>query len=232
MKIIWPLLLLLAPMSSFAQAKPCPELVERRGSIQVQQIGSSDDTICYISIHNFKQGGLLYRDYLVSSESNFMVFNSYGEGPDSSSTGAREFFFFPRTQPSASFAWNDETRRLEVTDVTGGKLFFDYEDAEIIDMSKGAVKIASEVSKSNKGGVEISKYQGLKLDVGFTIGKAPSQVSGATSTFTDQSGLSCKVKNTDIFKYLSSGDVKFKLTDKALMSLLKTKCPTLTLPTL
>ncbi len=232
MKIIWSFLLLAIPMSSFAQEPTCPEKVERRGSIQLQQIPSGNNTSCYISVHNFKQGGLIYRDYSFSSDGNFMVFNSFGNGPDDVDTGAREFFLFPRPAANPSYNWNDDARRLEVIDSSGSKFSFDYEDAQIVSIDKATVKVAPEVVKTNRGGVEISKFKGLILDAGFAIGKAPSQVTTASSTFTDEVGATCKVKNSDVFKYTSDGDVSFKFSDKGLVAFLKVKCPKLKAPVL
>ncbi|MDG0816569.1 hypothetical protein [Bdellovibrio svalbardensis] len=236
MKLIWSFLLLSlsvsVPMSSFAEQQQCPDRVERRGSIQVQQIASSNNANCFVSVHNFKEGGLIYRDYLFASDGNFMVFNSFGKGPESEFTGAREFFFFPRPATQPSFNWNDETRRLEVTDVSGSKFFFDYEDAQITGIDKATVKVAHEVINTNKGGVDISKFKGLMLDAGFTLGRAPTQSAAGSSTFTDEAGLTCKVKNGDLFKYSADGDVAFRYSDKGLMAFLKTKCPKLKFPAL
>ncbi|WP_374030184.1 hypothetical protein [Bdellovibrio bacteriovorus] len=81
---------------------------------------------CYLSLHNFKQGGLVYRDYLFTKDS-LMVFNSFGDGPISQSTGAREYYFFPRKNVIPQFSWNSSDRRLEVTATDGNVVFFDYE---------------------------------------------------------------------------------------------------------
>lgn len=232
MKIIWSLIsvgFISAPALA-QQAVNCPDKVERRGSIQLQQTPSGDNNGCFISVHNFKADDLLYRDYLLSSDGNLMVFNSFGNGPENEFTGAREFYMFPRPNKTMTYNWNDDARRLEVVDVTGGTVYFDYEDAQISGMTKAAVKVAPDVVPANNGGVEISKFQGLILDAGFTKGHAPTGVAAATSVFTDQSGQTCKVKNGDVFKYTSEGDVNFKYSDKGLMAFLKTKCPKLKLP--
>lgn len=226
MNILSSLLFLILPASAFAQqAEFCPERVERHGSIQLEQSLSTDKATCLLSIHNFKQEGLIYRDYLLTSTGDLMIFNSYGDGPESSTTGAREFFLFPRPNKSISYKWNDEDRRLEILDANGGMSYYDYEDAQITFMSHGTVKVAPQVVDTNKGGVEISQFQGLLLDVGFTKGRAPSQVSSAYSTFTDQAGTSCKVKNLDIFKSTSDGDILLRYSDQGLAALLKSKCP-------
>lgn len=208
-----------------ADATTCPAKVERHGSIQLQQ-GLSNNNVCFLSVGNFKTEGGVYRNYLFTSDGELMVFNSYGWGDDSDSTGAREYFFFPRTA-DLSFNWNTQSRQLEITAVSGDQFFFDYEEAQLAGMSKGQVKLATEVNKTNKGGVEILKYQGLLLDGGFKVGSAPTSSSSRNSIFKDAAGTSCTVKNTALFTYESDGDVFFKFSDKDLSVFLKRVCPKL-----
>lgn len=205
-----------------ADATTCPDRLERHGSIQLQQ-SLSNNNVCFVSVGNFKTEGGIYRNYLFTSDGELMVFNSYGWGEDSDSTGAREYFFFPRTA-DLSFNWNTQSRQLEITAVSGDQFFFGYEDAQLASMSKAQVKLAPEVNKTNKGGVEILKYQGLLMDGGFRIGSAPTSNRGGSSTFRDAAGASCTVKNTALFKYESDGDLFFKYTDKELSVFLKRVC--------
>lgn len=232
MKLIGNVLLLATIWSTAATAQQeqalCQETVQRRGSIQLQVIPSSDDSKCFLSIRNRKASGLLYRSYLFTSEGELLVFNSLGNGNEAESTGAREFFMFPRVQAAATYEWNDDTGRLTVTTVNGNKASFDYEDAELVEMTGAVIKRDSEIRPDNRGGVEITQYQGLILDAGFKLGSAPSGVSGAISTFTDRNGKTCKIRNYEVFKYTADGDVIFKFSDKGLQSFLKNRCPQLT----
>jgi hypothetical protein len=206
-------------------ATTCPDKVERHGSIQLQQ-DLSNNSVCFISVGNFKTEGGIYRNYLFTSDGEMMVFNSYGWGSDSDSTGAREFFFFPRSS-KMSYNWNETSRRLEITAVSGDQYYFDYEDAQLVGMSKGQVKLANEVNKTNKGGVEILNYQGLLMDGGFKVGSAPTSSQSRNSIFKDAAGASCTVKNTALFTYENDGDVFFKYSDKELSVFLKKNCPKL-----
>lgn len=217
-----------ASAMAFESQAVCQDVVERRGSIQVQMISSSDGDNCYVSVHNRKAQGLVYRDYLFTADGELMVFNSLGYGDESSTTGAREFFLFPRVNPVPTFEWNDETRRLTVTTVNGNKASFDYEDAELVEMTGAEIKRAAQIRPDNRGGVEINKYQGLKLDSGFKLGSAPTAVSGNSSVFTDKNGKTCSVKNYELFKYTSDGDVRFKFSDSGLKTFLKSRCSSLT----
>lgn len=227
MKFILFVFFMVTPSISFAQNSLCPDRLERRGSIQVQQVTSNQNGRCYLSINNFKLIGMVYRSYLFSSDGDFMVFNSFGDGPQSQDTGAREFFLFPRPLAQPSFSWNDDTRRLEVTSVSGSKFYFDYENAQISSFDHGQVRLDPEITKLNHGGVEVSKYQGLMLDAGFTLGNAPSDTATAFSILTDKRGATCKVKNAEVFKYSNSGDVTCKYSDKGLSHFLKARCPQL-----
>lgn len=231
MKILCSVLLTLIPLSSFAAFDPatCPDKVERRGSIQIQQTVSGDNNGCFLSVHNFKQDGMVYRDFLFTTDGEFMVFNSFGNGPEDQFTGAREYYMFPRTAKGITYNWNDDTRHLDVTDMTGAVYSFDYEDSSVTSISKAQVKTAPDVVDTNKGGVEITKFQGLLLDGGFAKGHAPTGVADNSSTFTDKNGKTCKVKNSSIFKYTSDGDNSFKFDDKGLATFLKANCPKLSL---
>lgn len=205
----------------------CQDRVERRGSIQVQQIASRNNTICYVSVRNFKATGLFYRDYMFTSDGELMVFNSLGPGSESETTGAREFFMFPRVSSIPTFEWNDENRRLIITTVNGNRASFDYEDAELVEMSGATIKRSAEIRPDNKGGVEILNYQGLLLDVGFKLGSAPSQNSRALSKLIDINGKTCQIQNDEIFKYSEDQDVYLRYSDQGLKTFLKKRCPQL-----
>lgn len=207
-----------------SESGACPDILEKRGSIQLQQMVTNDG-ICFLSVGNFKSSGLVYRNYLFTSDGNLMVFNSFGWGDDSGSTGARDFYMFPRRLTKATYQWNDEARHLEVTDVTGGKLYFDYENAELVRMDKGQVTVDPKVHPNNKGGVEIRSYRGLLLDIGWAVGRSPTQNPSGWAVFRDQQGQSCRVQNREIFRYGSDGDVFFRYSDGALARYLAKTCP-------
>jgi hypothetical protein len=219
-------------LSSFAQAQDtqaCPGVLERGGSIQMQMIQSSIG-VCYISVNNFKNTSMVYRSYLFASTGELLVFNSYGDGPISDFTGAREVFTFPRKYKTPTYNWNPESRRLEVTTVTGDTLQFDYETAELVAWSSAEVAVDSEVKKDNNAGLSIKNYKGLLFDSGFNVGDAPTSSPNRKATFTDETGKTCALKVGDIFKYTDSGNPFVKYTDKELAGFLKKKCPKLKFP--
>src|SRR5687768_2155584 len=73
----------------------CKEVSGYNDNLQFSRERSSDGE-CWVSLHP-RNGyvDLKYRDYLLSSSGLLLVFNSYGHGPESETTGAREFYFFP-----------------------------------------------------------------------------------------------------------------------------------------
>lgn len=219
-------------LSSFAQThgtQACADVLERGGSIQLQMVQSSIG-VCYISVNNFKNTSMVYRSYLFASTGELLVFNSYGEGPISEFTGAREVFTFPRKFPAPAYKWNAESRRLEVTTVTGDVLQFDYETAELVEWSSAEVAVDPEVKKDNNAGLSIKSYKGLLFDSGFNVGEAPTSSPNRKATFTDETGKTCALKVGDVFKYSDSGNPFVKYTDKELAGFLKKKCPKLKFP--
>lgn len=210
-------------------AKPvCTEALEQRGDIQVQVQWNADNSTCYLSVHPFDSDNLIYRDFLFAQDGMLMVFNSFGEGPESTTTGARELYFFPRTQLYPTYAWNDQLQRLEVTHTNGEKYFFNYKDNQFSGTTNGTVKEDPSVNRQNKGGVEITGYKGLMLDVGFTMGESPSAITTGAAVFTDQNSKTCDVKNDEVFKYVANGDDLFKFDyDRDLVSFMKGRCPAL-----
>jgi hypothetical protein len=209
----------------------CQDRVERGGSIQVQMrpTGNGD---CFVSVSDFKKDSMIYRGYVFAADGNLMVFNSFGTGPVSETTGAREFYTFPRRFKYPSFTWDQEQRALKVISTTGDEYYFDFDSAQLKGQSKAEVYVASEVTKGNAGGVEIKNYKGLILDAGFKMGSAPTSNPRGKVKFTDEVGKTCELTVGDIFSYREDGDPYVKFSDKNLASFLKKKCSKLKFPTL
>lgn len=230
MSVLFSLLMLLG----FAHAQgpeSCPDIIERQEGTQIHQTWSEGSQTCFFSVSPLDAYyDLIYRDHLFTSDGLFMVFNSYGPGAESETTGAREFYFLPRPLSQFVFIWNFDAKELEVTHVSGDKFIFDARKARLKTISRAQVTVADEVNKINKGGIEITRYQGLLLDGGFKMGSAPTSVANANSVIKDSSGASCRVKNQEVFKYTSDGDVIFRFSDTTLPGFLKNRCPQLKKP--
>lgn len=209
----------------------CPYIVERYEGTQIQQLWADGSQSCFLSVSPLDAYvDLIYRDHLFSTDGLFMVFNSYGPGPESETTGAREFYMFPRPLNKFEFRWNRDAQELEVIHVTGDKFIFDARKARLKSISRTTVTVADYVEKGNRGGIEISNFPGLLLDGGFNIGSAPTGSSSGNSVIKDARGQSCKLQNHELFKYTSDGDVILRYSDNTLASFLQKRCSNLQLP--
>ncbi len=224
-------LLMISWGSSFAVvqsavAADCPVDYQVVGRARVVADKLSE-TECYVSVGlDWPDESMLYRSYLLTSKGLMLVFNSLGDGPESTHTGAREFYFFPHTS-DLGLRVIPETKRILVRMTNSDFAEFNSETGQIQGLKKGAVTVESRIAANNAGGVEISDYKMLILDSGFKLGSSPSGISSRKSVFRDQVGRSCEVKNTEIFKYVG-GQNELKYSDKDLCQFLYSRCPSLT----
>lgn len=208
----------------------CEEVLERRDNTKISTFTNSTGG-CYMSVMPFNVKNMTYRDYLFDEKGLMMIFVSYGDGPDSEMTGAREYYLFPRVQSIPHSFWQADNRLL-VRHPSGTEFVFESNTGDLGSMSPGQVEVDPFFDPSRKAGIEIKKFEGILLDVGFTMGRSPSSQSGRSSQFKDSSGNTCTVKNTEVFKYTRGGDSSFKfLDDKSLQSFLKSRCPRILWPT-
>jgi YD repeat-containing protein len=207
----------------FAQ-QPCPDKFEVFDNTQIQTIEA--DGVCMVSIHPRNSENLLYRDFLFDSAGLFMIFDSYGQGPESQTTAAREYLFFPRQQ-ALSYRYNAEAKRVEVTAPNGKVFSFDSVKSILREVSGTTLDLNYEVIPANRGGVEIVKNDGLFMDGGFTRGQGASQNPKGKVTFKDPQQKSCGLVNWDVYKYDSDQDATFRFSDGQLKEFLAARCPQL-----
>lgn len=182
---------------------------------------------CFVSIHPNNTTDLIYRNFGIFSDGMFLVFNSFGDSEDTAKdTGAREFYFFPRSQ-TPTLQIDPAAPSVTVTMVDGGTVTFDPATAQPRSADRGSVTVTGPVDRGNKGGVEFPSYAGLMLDAGFRMGELPSGKPNNDSTFRDAAGRTCTVKNNEVFAY-ANGDRDFKFDDAGLKKFLATRCPALT----
>lgn len=194
------------------------------GSTQIY-LGDLGDK-CFISINPMASTNLVYRSYAIFDDGLLMAFNSYGDGEDVSRlTGAREFYFFPRTG-KLSVTGDEAAGTITAVMANGDTLVFNANTSEPVSFGRGTVKTANRVAPDNAGGIEIPSYNGLILDTGFRQGGSPAGRRGATSVFRDASGGSCTVTNSEIFEY-AGGEHWLKHNDKELREFLRGRCPSL-----
>ena len=214
-------------------ASPCPDALDHRKNLQVQRNYDAFANACFVSIDPFTTLDLIYRSFLVENDGILMVFNSYGEGPNSTHTGAREYYLFPRKgMPDFSF---DSDDLFTLTLASGGKVQFRTEDMKMLSFEGANFREDSSINRENNGGLEISQFQGILLDVGFKLGSDPADQASKKSMFSDARGAQCELQNSEIFSYAvdGSGDIKFKfLTDAKLADFLTDRCANLDLSSL
>jgi hypothetical protein len=204
----------------------CPEKYEVFDKTQVQMTPGS--VSCYVTVHpRDSYIDLIYRDFLFDGQGLFMVFNSYGPGPESQTTAAREFYFFPRDKAVLGYQYDAATKQLAVTNTNGKVFVFDTNKAVLVSISGSTIKQDYEIKPDNGGGIEITANDGLLMDGGFQMGQSPSQDPKDKLTFKDPRGNSCEMKNSEIYRYTSDSDVIFKYTDVQLNAFLKKRCPNL-----
>ncbi|AFY00906.1 hypothetical protein [Bdellovibrio bacteriovorus] len=209
-----------------AKAAPAPErcqsLTETKGGVQLQRIWLEQAGLCMLSVSpTDAYKTMVYRDYVLTEDGMFMVFNAYGTDGQ---FGARDFFLFPRKQTEISYQWLPQNDELIIEHVTGDKFVFDINKAVLKSISGAAKVVVDKVTTTNKGGVSIVGYQGQILDVGFAMNNDPAMNRSGKSVLSSAS-KSCSLRNQDLFRYMSDGDVIFKFKkDAEFQQLVSSSC--------
>lgn len=216
----------LAVAAEFTNEK-CSHVLMGSGEIQINRQWIPDSETCFIDIHPRNPVDLKYRDYYFDNRGEFMVFNSYGNGPPSAFAATREFFLFPITQDYPDFAI-ESNGDVTVKLVSGHLFRISAEDFSIVSITPGTFTEKA-LSKNNQGGVEINLTKGFWIDGGFKMGG--SRMSNPKVSSIVKSSLSkntsCGVLNKDLLNYQDEYNFVFKYEKENLISFLKTKCPKL-----
>jgi hypothetical protein len=202
----------------------CSEILTGSGAIQVNRQFNADTGECFLDLHPRNSVGLKYRDYFFNHQGHFMVFNSYGWGPDATMTAARDFFLFPVTEDYPDFRIEDNGD-VTVKMVSGHLLRVSAQDFSVVSFTPGTFS-EKPLADDNYGGLEIGLGQGYWIDGGFKKGgnrmsnpKLKSLVKSAQSP-----GKSCEVLNDDLLKYTSEGDFYMRYEKEDLTNFLVKKC--------
>ncbi len=186
------------------------------------QTGQFRDGTCYISVGSGKLNDLIYRSYLITSKGQLMIFNSFGDGPSSTHTGARVYYFYPK-QSALDLRLDQDD--VVVTMVSGHELIFDASQVELAAMSEAKVVVDSEIRPDNEGGVEIELDRSYLLDMGFKLGNTPEWDLSRPSVFRNSRGQACRFKNRELF-YKKDDEVYPRYSDdRKLQSVISSKCP-------
>lgn len=204
----------------------CPQKFWTHRGTAVQQGYFSSTKTCYMSVRARTTFGLEYRNFLFTSRGLMMVFNSFGDGPSSSTTGASEFFFFPLThQLSVDFI--DEN--VIVTMANGAKATFDADKAYLLDIENTDLVVDPIVRNDNEGGVTILKSQNFRYELGFQLGMSPSWFPNRVMKVIDSNEISCRLRNKEIFVKKNDEIYHLYPTNISLKKFLGKRCPNLSL---
>lgn len=226
---------LLFSLNSFAQQSSapgdlpgCEDEVVRFKNTQIQVIGNPGTNRCFLTLSPISAyTKLIYRSFLFSNEGLFMIFDSYGPGPENETTAAREFTQIPHLFPRPQFEIiNDQ---VIVTQTSGDKFTFDAETLEPISITNTQFTFNRIIDPTIKGGIEINSFKnGLWIEGGFKVGASPTSKRYNKSTIRNSKNQSCTVGNTELYNYTADGDNVWKFADdKAFYQFLNKKCPAL-----
>lgn len=161
------------------------------------QTGQFKDKTCFVTIAPRNQIDLIYRSYLITSKGQIMVFNSFGDGPINTDTGARVFHLFPY-KGNLSYNINGGDN-IDVQLTSGNTLTFSKSQGIPTSITNGYITIDPKISPYNQGGVSIESSTDLIVDSGFELGGTPIANSKGESIITDKNGETCLVMNDKIF---------------------------------
>ena len=210
--------------AEFSNAQ-CAEVTIRNDVIQLSRQWREATKKCFITITPRHALDLKYRDYYFDNTGFFMVFNSFGEGPDSEMAGSRVFYLFPviADYPDYSFETNGD---VIVKLVSGHQFRVSGKDFSILSLSDAVIQEKS-LSKNNAGGVEFKLTRGFWLDAGFRLGGTRLDSPTNKSTFRSaQSKENCTLVNHVFLNYVD-GEFIMKYTGSTFNEFIKKQCPQL-----
>lgn len=200
----------------------CSKVLTASGDVLIQRDWDENARVCFISLHPMDVTDLKYRDYYFDNAGLFMVFNSYGEGSVSETTGARGFMMFPQLYDYPDFSI-EENGDVVVRMVSGHTLRISGKNFSVIEFSPGRFT-EKELSKNNAGGLEINPSKGFWLDQGFKMGGMNYENRKLKTTIYGSIGGSCVVKNSNLYDY-SSDSIRILYEKDDLRQFVRETCP-------
>ena len=177
---------------------------------------------CFVYINHSESSGLIYRTHYFDTHGQYMIFNSFGDGPSSSQTGARMYSFLPETSDLKVKLAEDY---LKIELAYGISISFDL-DTSYISSSVGLDIIEDrKISPYNLGGVKINSSISPFIDFGFKFGGSPIwDLSRSFDYFDKALESTCVQKNNQIF-VKKNGEVKRKFpSNRDLVQFLRSVC--------
>lgn len=167
-----------------------------------------NDKTCWLSV-NPDGKRLIYRSYLLDQDGLFMIFNSYGNGPNTTHTGARVFYFLPIGPQLPQVRSHEKS----VTVITSSSLMLDIDtqSGRWISISDGQIREDLSIRRDNQGGIEFFDLKKrILLDAGFSLGRDPRWNPNGYSQLTDGHKQTCQIHNHLIYQYDDQGDIQMR----------------------
>lgn len=210
---------------SLPQQTNCADKYETIRSTKIQQLYAKSDEACLIFISSRNHyDTLIYRNYLVSNQGSLQIFISAGDGPEETSTGAKEIYFFPRFIKEQNYTIDGQSDLIRVQTAFAADMVFDAHTSDLLSAENMQVTVDEKISLENDAGIRMMPTRGVIYDLPFTVGKSPSTVMNLTGYFKDAYGQKCKVKVAQIFDKAASGDTDLKYNDEEIRKFLNINC--------
>lgn len=173
-------------------ARECPEDIGNYGNnIHFQ------DVSCISVINEKRVSEKVYRTISLNDEGVVQVMSSTKAATLSASMGFRVFYLFP-LRAKRKIQSHDESH-LQVIHPSGVQFNFDkFGNVSSPDLK---MSVSSAINLQNKAGIEIESFpEGIVIDIGYRIGKSPSEYENKMVTITDKNQKKCSVNNNELFK--------------------------------
>jgi len=220
------------PAGGSVAADECSEIVDSRGNLQWQRMRFRSGN-CSLMIRS-SESRIPSRILSFGSNGAMMIFSQFGRNV-SRESGAQLYFLFPRSQSVPAVNVLSDTNEVAVRTAAGAVIRFSLDSGEISRTSPDlAIDQSSAITESNRGGIAITSWSGILLNVGFSMREQPYyRRPNGVATFSDSSGAVCRVRNSDIYDYSSPEEPLFRLqSDKVALAFLERHCANLDLSSL
>lgn len=210
-----------------ALAEPgCPVDDVTVGDLHVYSYSLSDEK-CNITVTPaWNDHALTYRDFTFGRDGSLMIFSSV-PGAEATSTGARTYFLFPRTNDLSVSISQANGGEVRVRTPSGVVFTFSATTDLVTSISGARWSQDPQVSMHNDGGVEIQSIPGILLDTGWQLGDISYGNARRLSVFRDPFGAGCQVPDGEIFSYATPDPHVKYTTDASLWAFLASACPNL-----
>lgn len=198
----------------------CHQDVQIFENTQLQIDRFSGTSVCYVSIHSDTDFSMKYRNYLLTNNGLLMIFNSFGNGPEATTTGAREYYFPTKLKTIPRVSYKNQIITVVLTDNVS--IQFSTQTGDPIQISNASFTLDPKIVTTNKGGLEIKNSTVIYVDGGFRMGKAPTSVDSGKSDIKQQT-QSCTVQNSELFDN-SAGLAVLKFKNGYFESFVKQRC--------